>query len=71
MNLKLPFSVDDKKVQSNLQYIETKLSKVPYFTSVPPLSTSEGFVGDMAISSGFLYICISKDSWKKITLSAI
>ena len=71
MNLKLPFSVSDKNTNQNLGYSESKISLAPALRGVPTLATSEGFTGDMAIDSGFLYICISKNSWKKIALSAI
>ncbi len=71
MNLKLPFSVSDKNTNQNLGYLESKISLAPAIRGVPALATSEGFTGDIAIDSSFLYICISKNSWKKIALSAI
>lgn len=38
--------------------------------AAPASSASAGTAGDLAYDSGFLYVCVSANSWKRIALSA-
>jgi hypothetical protein len=36
-----------------------------------PAANSPGRVGEMRVDSGFLYVCVATDSWKKVALTSI
>ena len=45
---------------------DTTLNLVP----VPATSTSNGTAGQVAASSGFLYLCIATNLWRRVAISA-
>jgi len=40
------------------------------FGSVPADSTSNGFTGQLAYDTNYLYICVANNTWKRVTLSS-
>lgn len=40
------------------------------YVSVPATSTSSGKVNNIASDANYLYVCVSPDTWKRITLSS-
>ena len=60
-------------LQSLVQALSSISSNVSHLASVvppPATSASPGIAGSLAIDSGFLYVCIATNSWKRITLVA-
>lgn len=48
----------------------SNLLQAPFFqTAVPPTSTSAGNFGQSATDGTYLYLCIAKNSWKRIALT--
>lgn len=45
---------------------DTSLNLVP----VPATATSTGTAGQVAADSGFLYICISTDVWRRVAVAS-
>ena len=44
---------------------------IPFVTSVPQDSQSEGRPGNIAIDSEYFYICTETNNWKRISLNEI
>lgn len=48
-----------------------RLRIIPQILKTPPtLSSDDGYRGEIAIDDEYLYVCTSKDSWKRVGLSA-
>ena len=41
----------------------------PNWVTVPALATSTGTAGQVAYDSGFFYICISTNVWKRVAIA--
>lgn len=50
-----------------LDYLDTKVGP---WVAVPATATSTGVVGQLAYASGFLYVCVATNTWKRTTLSS-
>lgn len=46
------------------------LSKAPQITSVPATATSAGVAGQIAYDTGFLYICVAPNVWRKVAIAS-
>lgn len=53
----------------NLGLIYQALNNRVTFVPVPAANNSPGTPNQMAISSGFLYVCIGTNSWRRVALS--
>ena len=42
---------------------------VSYADAIPATASSEGFAGQIAYDSDYIYVCISADTWKRAALS--
>ncbi len=45
-------------------------SKIDAWSKQPKSSPSPGAAGDIACDSSYLYVCVSKDTWKRVALSS-
>jgi hypothetical protein len=48
-----------------LDYLDTK----PW-VAVPASATATGTAGQMAYASGFLYVCVATNTWRRVALSS-
>jgi hypothetical protein len=49
-----------------LDYLDTQVG--PWVT-VPATATSTGVAGQVAYASGFLYVCVATNTWRRTALS--
>ena len=49
--------------------LTTALESYVGFTEVPGTTSSGGAVGQIAVASGFIYVCVAPDTWKRAALS--
>jgi hypothetical protein len=45
-------------------------TKFPNWVTAPATSSSTGTAGQVAYDSSYMYICVSANTWKRISLSA-
>jgi len=50
-----------------LDYLDTKVGP---WTSVPATATSAGTAGQLAYASGYLYVCVATNTWRRVALSS-
>jgi hypothetical protein len=50
-----------------LDYLD---SKVGPWTTVPASATATGTAGQLAYASGYLYVCVATNTWKRVALSS-
>jgi hypothetical protein len=50
-----------------LDYLDTKVGP---WVAVPSTATSTGTAGQLAYASGFLYVCVATNTWKRVALSS-
>jgi hypothetical protein len=50
-----------------LDYLDTKVGP---WVAVPSTATSTGVAGQMAYASGFLYVCVATNTWKRTALAS-
>jgi len=50
-----------------LDYLDTQVG--PWVT-VPATATSTGVAGQVAYASGFLYVCVATNTWRRTALSS-
>lgn len=50
-----------------LDYLDTKVGP---WVAVPATATSTGVAGQVAYASGFLYVCVATNTWKRTALSS-
>jgi len=50
-----------------LDYLDTKVG--PWVT-VPETATSTGVAGQVAYASGFLYVCVATNTWRRTALTS-
>ena len=48
-------------------YLDTKVGP---WTTVPANATATGTAGQLAYASGFLYVCVATNTWKRVALSS-
>lgn len=53
-----------------LELIPPALTAPANSGTVPPTAAAQGIVGQMASDGNFLYVCVGKNSWKRIALTA-
>lgn len=41
----------------------------PQFVAAPPTASSAGVAGQVAYDTGFFYVCVSSNTWKRTALS--
>jgi hypothetical protein len=54
-------------LNSALDYLDTKVGP---WVAAPSTATSTGTAGQMAYASGFLYVCVATNTWKRTALSS-
>ncbi len=59
----------DKPRISLSQDGETYGLKIPVIVAVPATAASEGLPGQIAIASGWLYVCTSENTWQRTALT--
>lgn len=57
-------------VHSNNANITITVKPEVNIVDVPPTLTSTGNVGEIAISSSYLYVCVAQNTWKKVALTS-
>lgn len=50
-----------------LDYLDTKVGP---WTTVPASATATGTAGQLAYASGYLYVCVATNTWKRVALSS-
>jgi len=50
-----------------LDYLDTKVGP---WVAAPATATSAGVAGQVAYASGFFYVCVATNTWKRTALSA-
>lgn len=55
---------DEMVVQGNARFGSVSISRMP----CPQTSTSAGTAGDIRWDSSYLYLCVSQNSWKRVSL---
>ena len=63
------FSVGDQPSPAWLQWFQLVASALST-ANVPASSTAAGLPGQMANDGAFLYVCVSKNLWQRIALTA-
>ena len=43
---------------------------VPLAAGTPASATAAGVVGQMAVGGGYLYVCVDRDTWRRVALGA-
>jgi hypothetical protein len=76
--LGLPFVDQSEEVSRINDYTDSLFQRlnalqaiIPFVTSVPQDSQSEGRPGNIAIDSEYFYICTETNNWKRISLNEI
>jgi hypothetical protein len=49
-----------------LDYLDTQVGP---WVAVPATATSTGVAGQVAYASGFLYVCVATNTWRRTALS--
>lgn len=44
-------------------------SNIPQLVTAPGTAADSGTVGQIAVASGFIYVCVATDTWKRAALS--
>ena len=57
-------------LQSNVTTLQTTISDVITANTVPATSGSLGSIGQLAVDSSYLYVCIATNTWKRVSLSS-
>jgi hypothetical protein len=50
-----------------LDYLNTKVGP---WVAVPASATATGTAGQVAYASGFLYVCVATNTWRRVALSS-
>lgn len=51
--------------------IRTTVNRAPQIvTTVPANSAAKGLPGQIAYDANFLYVCVAKDTWRRVALAA-
>lgn len=50
-----------------LDYLDTKVGP---WVAAPATATSTGTAGQLAYASGYLYVCVATNTWKRTALSS-
>lgn len=57
-------------LQSNVETILTTVDVAVTANTVPTTSSSLGTVGQIAVDTTYLYVCVATNTWKRITLNS-
>lgn len=62
----------DVKINNALFALEDRLDAMRGWTvvSVPGSSTATGVLGQVALDSTYLYICVANNTWRRVTLAS-
>ena len=53
----------------NTGLILQQLRQAPGWVAVPVTASSAGVAGQMAYDAGFLYICVSSNTWQRVAIA--
>jgi hypothetical protein len=68
VQLKAPPPIKDTELNSFLLDVYQNIINLPSI-DVPTSTTSDGTFGQMALDSGYLYVCTDTDTWKSVSLT--
>lgn len=57
-------------LQSNVSTIQTTVENAITSNTAPTTSASLGTVGQIAVDTTYLYVCVATNTWKRIALEA-
>jgi hypothetical protein len=60
----------DIKLNAALDYLDAKVLPGVTVVAVPALATSTGSVGQIAVNTTHLYVCVATNSWIRVARAA-
>lgn len=59
----------NSSIKTRLTSVETSLATKIDKVDVPSDATSSGTVGEIAIDSNYIYVCVATNTWKRASIS--